>query len=793
MQVMRILTSSAFVPKSSRISDGTILQNHKTSMYRSLTPQTRANLLRLASKPLKGLCSSLVALLCLASVCQQPAQAEGSRTLYPSTATGNRGSLLWVSDKYLGGKVTIRTIFKVYANAGEYINVGSTAVGAPTIGTYTTSNGDIAIYNPGGVSGSIGLETIPATPDFSCTAQRTSTGSPTLGRISSRIQELAGPDTITNAATGARGNDVPTGYVPCYYQAPSTGVYSVIFYPPNRTLAFAAGLPAIGVPTADITMAGTTNFDATQGTHVSAWDVTVRSALNKTMDNTGRLFDYYMAMRHGNNSLFANFSIYPVTLNGFQYRVDMRGLDPNGFIVYGNQSGFFDSDGITPLYKDILGSDDFLTTITGGASAQLPQFPSFINPPDSSALTNLGIPLVPIAPTVSTLSFAGNLVGNSSLLGAGGTFSYTSNVDHTYQIVISRDGINFDPTNPLNRVLRGNKTSGAQTVTWDGKDNSGTNFPVGYGYKSQLFVYSGEYHFPLIDAENSQGGPAFTLLNPPGACINGNCSTVFNDDRGYKLLNGTTVGTIGTVLAPTTGAPATPYSGVTGYDSSTSIQRAFSSLWGDKKGLDTWTYFPSTTLSTQINILATSPSLALVKRITSILRGSPAVEQIPLSYIDVTADPNDNAAGWPTQTATAIKDTGATPNTTNFSTLLKGIVTSNTVQPKDTVEYKIYFLSSGTADATNVALCDFIPVNSTYVTGSTQLVLGNTTTAITDSTADADGGFYPNGSPSYPAACTGTNNSTGAVLVNIATVLKSTGAGAPINSSGYIRFSTKIN
>jgi uncharacterized repeat protein (TIGR01451 family) len=192
------------------------------------------------------------------------------------------------------------------------------------------------------------------------------------------------------------------------------------------------------------------------------------------------------------------------------------------------------------------------------------------------------------------------------------------------------------------------------------------------------------------------------------------------------------------------------------------------------------------------------PNVALVKRISSILRGTaPAVEQIPaLSFIDVTADLNDNAAGWPNQNATAKKDPTATPDTTNFSTLLGGVVNNTTAQPKDIVEYRIYFLSNGTANAQNVALCDFIPVNSSYVSGSTQLVLGATTTAISDVTGgtDTDGGFYPSpATVTYPTACTGTNNSTGAVLVNIGAVLQSTGAGTPIGSSGYILFKTKIN
>jgi uncharacterized repeat protein (TIGR01451 family) len=782
------------------------------SLNRKTPRQSWAKGSWLVSKPLKGLCSSLIVLLCLASASGKPAQAEGSRTLYP-TASGARGSLLFTTDSYLS-TLQVRTIYKVYATAGEYINVGSTAVAAPapvTVGTttYSVSTGDIVIYDPSLVSGTIGQETIPATPSFSCNAQRTSTGSTLLGRISSRTQELAGPDTIATAATGARGNAVPTGYVPCYYKVPSTGIYSVIFYPPNRSVSFATG--PVGVANGDINMAAASNFDASQSIHVSAWDVTVRPALNSTTENTGRLFSYYTTMRQGANNLSANFSVYPVTLDGYQYRTDMRGLDPNAFIFYGNTSGFFDPDGVTPLYHDVLASgtaiaDDFLSGgLVGSPVPERPKFPVFLSTPDSSVIFALGIPSSPTAPVVSplTFNFLSSLGSNSSFVGQGGNFSYSANVSHTYQIVISRDGINFDPTNSNNRVLRGLKNSGSSTVSWNGLDNSGVAFPVGTNYQSQLFIYAGEYHFPMIDAENSpNGGPTLTLLNPPGTCINSNCKTAFYDDRGYKLSTGTTVGTIGGSVLTTPGTqPTTLFSGPGGFDSS-GTQRAYGlsgNGWGDKKGLDTWIYFPSTTVSTPVNIIALRPNLSLAKRITSILRATttPAEQVTPSTYIDVTSDTSDNSTGWPTLTATATQDTGSPPLTTsNFSTLLQGIVNgSAAVLPNDTVEYRIYFLSNGTMDAKTVALCDFIPKSSSYVPGSLQLVTypttTPTTTAITDATGDADGGSYPSTTTTFPSACLGVNNGTGAVLVNLGNIIKSTGSGTA-STYGYIRFSTTV-
>jgi len=108
---------------------------------------------------------------------------------------------------------------------------------------------------------------------------------------------------------------------------------------------------------------------------------------------------------------------------------------------------------------------------------------------------------------VSSLNFTGTAAANNSSYGTGGTFSVNSNISGNYQIIISRDSSNFDPTNPQNRVLLGYMlTSGAQSVSWNGKDNSGNYFPNGSNYKTSVRIHAGEYHFPMLDAENNYFG-----------------------------------------------------------------------------------------------------------------------------------------------------------------------------------------------------------------------------------------------------------------------------------------------
>ena len=149
----------------------------------------------------------------------------------------------------------------------------------------------------------------------------------------------------------------------------------------------------------------------------------MRSSLVSTTNLTWRAFSYYLALFTAGNGLPVFPTIYPVTGDGYRYQVDLRGMDPNGWLVYGNQLGFFDSDGSTPLYHDAVAentsSPGQLTSIQGGVTFQRPSFPLFFEPPSAAALAALSIPATPTAPIMSALSFAGNLGGNTSLVNNG--------------------------------------------------------------------------------------------------------------------------------------------------------------------------------------------------------------------------------------------------------------------------------------------------------------------------------------------------------------------------------------
>jgi uncharacterized repeat protein (TIGR01451 family) len=535
--------------------------------------------------------------------------ADGSQNLYPTGATGSRANTEWRTNSYGAGAIARRTLLHAYATSGEYLLVGSTAMG--------NAAADILIWNPGLVTGTPGSETIPATPSFSCAGQRVTSLIATQGEIRSRAEELAGPDTVP-------GGGVTNGYTPCVYKALSTGIYSIAMIGPSGIAANADG--GVG---ADIALTAAGDFGVGQGSSIAAWDVTVRDSLtNAASTQSGRVFSYVLSLFTGNNGLPVNSTTYAVTTDGFRYRIDQRGMDPDGWVQYGSQLGFIDPDGTTPLYHDAVANNTGtattgqLASVEGGVIFAPPSYPIFFTPPADVTLTALGIPLTPVASVVTNVGFTGTVVGSTTLFQSGGTFSYHSNVAGVYQIVISRDGINYDPTNPQNRVLSGLKGAGTQTVAWDGKDNAGANFPTNApttDYPFKIDVHAGEYHFPFVDVENDiHGGPTITMLNPPGgACppFTGGCSGGFYDDRGYTTTSGFSVVPVGSVLCGTD-PPAVAFSNpITGFDTS-GTQRAFGTptggntnvpctgSFGDAKGLDLWTYYPSREVSSTLTIVA---------------------------------------------------------------------------------------------------------------------------------------------------------------------------------------------
>ncbi|MCW5577689.1 MAG: isopeptide-forming domain-containing fimbrial protein, partial [Dokdonella sp.] len=482
------------------------------------------------------------------------ALAEGSRTLHPATgpgSTGNRG-VMDLSNGLYAGVARQRQFLYVYAQAGEVILLGS---------RNRSNGGDVLVYNPQSF-GARGNETIPAASNFSCASQAG------RGTIANRAQELAGPNSADLTAT------VPNGFAPCWYVAPSTGIYGV---------RFTAATSGNQTNTADIA-------DPRISTSlVSAWDVTVRANVSSLADLNGRVFTYAWAIYLNANGRVITNDLHYVSSDGFRYRQTFRGLDPNRAVFYANPKGFIDAG--APLYHDLRGNSAEVNagpSFTAGVTAEAPTYPMFFSdvaPAGPNAvevnrvLSALAIALVPQQPQLSAPTFVGNAGGYNTTVNSGGVFTFTTLNTLTYEIVIRRGSVgpgadpnhppgcvdDYDPANVCNRVLTGVALSGNHAILWNGLDNAGFAFPVG-SFDFQIVGRNGEIHFPMVDVEgNANGGPSLIKLNPFNAA---EAATVYYDDRGYRTAGGTLIGDLNGHLCGAGNAEVqpTPTHSLTGVD-----------------------------------------------------------------------------------------------------------------------------------------------------------------------------------------------------------------------------------
>jgi hypothetical protein len=514
------------------------------------------------------------------------ALSEGSRTLYPSTydPTGSRAALdLQGSQSYLN-RVRREGFHYVYAAAGEYITVAS---------SNRINNGDIEIFNPQNF-GTRGDETTLLPANFSCAIGSSEIGThyfgPGIGYIGSRSDELDGP----------RALSLPTGlgYSACGYEVPETGIYGVRFGTANTG----------GGPNGSIG-----SVPASQQT-AEAWDITVRANDTSTTDIDGRVFSYAFLGYTGGNSRPVFHTLYYVTSDGYRYRQDLRGLDPNGYALYANTFGFLDDN--QPLYKTLRGNNYSISNLPLQVTTQAADFPIFysdvmdpaIEPEVEAVLLALGIPATPPSPTITNVSFSGAVSGSITATGVGGDFSFDTTGTVSYEIVISFDGADFSAANAQNRVLTGIAYAGSHIAIWDGLDNSLQPFPPG-NYSFRAAGRAGEVHFPIIDAENNDtaassgtpgGGPTIERLNGLSLV---NAREVFFDDRGYVTSSGELIGTLnGDLCGPGGSNSATPNEALDGIDSLTRYRAwqsgrnrnrdcASGAGWGDAKAVNLWTYY----------------------------------------------------------------------------------------------------------------------------------------------------------------------------------------------------------
>jgi uncharacterized repeat protein (TIGR01451 family) len=207
----------------------------------------------------------------------------------------------------------------------------------------------------------------------------------------------------------------------------------------------------------------------------------------------------------------------------------------------------------------------------------------------------------------------------------------------------------------------------------------------------------------------------------------------------------------------------------------------------------------------------TNPNVLLVKRITAINGPTGTTTATNGDPIDGYTDDPDYPYDDNNNNVTAPFTQPGTTFWPDPNTFLIGAIDGGEIEPNDIIEYTIYFLSAGTADAKDVLLCDRLPVNTefepdTFTAGKgIRLEYNGSTIDISNDGSDPPSkGQYiaPGIDPAtiYPGIkCGGTdpngavNNTNGAIVVNLGDLPRATAQVVPPSPSyGYVRFRAKF-
>jgi gliding motility-associated-like protein/uncharacterized repeat protein (TIGR01451 family) len=507
-------------------------------------------------------------------------QAEGSKNIYPSGASGNRAymtSSSTATSSLIGNIYNPGRMF-VYAKAGEVIYIGSSAQG---IGSGTTN-----LTAPNGTTYSTGA-------------------SLTVGRINNRAEELAGPAALTAGGYSAYSRTVAAG---------EAGIWTIEFGPPNpASTALGTGYAA---PAANAAWTIANQTAVSTLALIVAWDVTVASA---GVQQPGRSYLNIFTGNAGSatSAFYGKFNV--LTKDGFTYTAAGNGIQPFLFAFFVNNKGPRDRATGVPVYKSVdLGS---IVSAGGAYSFHNPTSPDdatnttqklFYNTPDATlpasatlwaggAAATTWLISTPVNPVVSQVFFTGRegTPGHSGTPPlAGGYVHFTANQNGNFKILIDVNN-NGNTTDPVDRTIIGSSVSGDNSILWDGKNGLGADVTNSTNITITVILFSGEVHFPYMDVENNANGINITRTNGSNAPD----PTVYWNDE----LLGSGVG-----ASVPVNASASP-----GVNSTTNGHK-YTNNYGDNSLLDTWAYIFSAPVTTSISVKQYQADLEVVNNIPAL-------------------------------------------------------------------------------------------------------------------------------------------------------------------------------
>ena len=454
---------------------------------------------------------------------------------------------------------------KVYAAAGETINLGTSHIGI--------SGGFITVYRPDG------------------TLYHVFNDLDGVGLINNDVEELAGP-------TGG-GITNRNGYIPAVVNvaAGQSGIWTVKFEYPTYSQETFTNL---------MNNAPWNRFDQpVEQRVVLAWDITVSQGGAANMGGNmleGRVYsNEYISIQNGND-IMTSPSFFILTKDGFQYRIDFKDTDPWGFPIFSNSVGLVRPDG-SPCYQSAAQSDynrsgktrdwtignKYLYEPQAEDEGNLINNKIFFNPPDpnmpSTAMvtdiktynthtTWLYREIIEVDPKFEQVAFVGIKQENSICTldnvtgeGQGGYINFEVSTSGTAKISLDFNGNGvFEDAGDRTYFRRVEK--GTNSITWDGKDGAGNvvSTAIDFRINYKLEMRGGEIHVMMLDVENNPGGISFTRLNG----LESPSKEYFYD---HSTIGGSISG-----------------DGITGNAKATVEPYTYSEKFGNNRLLDYWSY-----------------------------------------------------------------------------------------------------------------------------------------------------------------------------------------------------------
>jgi uncharacterized repeat protein (TIGR01451 family) len=476
------------------------------------------------------------------------------------------------------------SVLRVYARAGERIQMGSSAMGLGggqdnilvyPLGTSFASSTDPTARAP------LPSDPVFATEIFDCNVDAAGTG-----RIASRAQELAGPEAVPDAD--------PNTWTPCEFVAPADGVYPIIM------MAFGG----TGFPFSSGTVAAPT-VTTVQAMAITVWDVTVRGAGGAVQP--GRLFSNRLTFNQFGTP--TPVTAYFYTPAGYEYRFSLPDHRGQVWDLAANARGVVDAATGARIFSSFQWGIDDLTNTLAHTEALAPQmlapdlgqdtrYPIFFRRPDPVAISGpgglaalRGYATSALAPsgTLTALSFtAADGRQGVAAPGSGGAFTFASppqmnGLGYSFEIDLNGNGTYGDSGD---FVRTDDLSSSGNSVAWNGLTPSGATPACGrYGYRVRSTL--AEVHLTQSDVEASPGGTQIERLSLPSDPALGNqFAASYNDIDPYK----------GTAI--TNASPSAVSDGTSGPGF-----HAWTGNAGNADFVDTWMRLPEVASSGSLQVL----------------------------------------------------------------------------------------------------------------------------------------------------------------------------------------------